>query len=105
MVPVTFIVEPEFSKGVGKQTLASRKNFGIDLATVSGRLLTRRAATYAVRVIVAHFNRTSRQAVMELTQQHIFPHVVNIFLRVFVQALFAEAVLNCSQSRKIFDIP
>ena len=56
MVPVTFIVEPEFSKGVGKQTLASRKNFGIDLATVSGRLLTRRAATYAIRVIVAHFN-------------------------------------------------
>jgi hypothetical protein len=56
MVPVTFIVKPEFSKGIGKQTLASGKNFGIYLATFSGKLLTRRAATYAVRVIVAHFN-------------------------------------------------
>lgn len=42
---------------------------------------------------------------MELTQQHVLPHVINLLLRVLVLTALAEAVLDCRQRSKILQVP
>ena len=41
---------------------------------------------------------------MELTQQHVFPHVVNVLLGVLVRARLSKAVLYRGQRCKVFNV-
>ena len=42
---------------------------------------------------------------MELTQQHILPHVINLLLRVLVASLGAlYSILNAGKGGKVLDI-
>jgi hypothetical protein len=56
--------------------------------------------TYSIRVVVTHLDRASRKAVMKLTQQHTFPHLVKFHLGVLIRA-----ILYRSNRREEFNVP
>ncbi|RCI14657.1 hypothetical protein L249_6954 [Ophiocordyceps polyrhachis-furcata BCC 54312] len=75
-----------------EERLPPLEDLSVELPNVShGWTLERRGKgsdAYLVRVVVAHLDGASRETVMELTQQNILPHVVNLLPGVTVPSVF-----------------